>query len=288
MITDDQISIELELMSRMVQIPRLHHSESLHRLARAWCDLGLEPCSDSCELLAANGYEMESAWFSRFALGVVSGAMMSIRGRRHSSELQGLSGVAILGAERNELNCMLEPYSSTYVPAVRKLQEAALLVGLPRNFFVSRQQDRKKFLKEIRRNKSEEEPPPDISCFVRPPVIEPFDKERSESPETRQILASLACVQDMYDNNLKFSAKRGKPTFEHWAIRRLWASVLDVFDTGDEDEQPVIKKPWVTIRDVLRLCEVHVDTEMVRKTIKSDQPITTEQAFQITWTKMED
>jgi len=286
MITDEQIVVALKEFNGpfgLTRIPGLHESEALKRLVRCWVDqlpAKLNECYgyETYQQLVNSGAkinfgELQRVWFDFFGIPVIYCGISHIRRaeewRQHPDERVHFSG-ALLAELRDE---ELKPYGSDAIQALHLLRKAETLLGLPRDYYVQRH-DRSS-------ERSDWEWEADESGYIqyckasraapisRPPVMEALndlDLEPESRKSARETLVTVAEIWDRYDGDLKYMAKAGKQTFEAWAIRRLWGDISEIFEvTGSEFN---IKKPWATIRDVLALCNVQVDTETVRHTLK--------------------
>lgn len=288
MITDEQIAQALARFNGFMNAPvidGLDQSKSMQRLVRCWFDEVTTYCYSQCSDESmhfhhfhedivkirgpANLDEIPLGWFNHFALGVVFRAMCVIHHRESDMRDRKPSDGAIAQHLDDELNALLESYDTRTVAAVRKLREAAELVGLPRGYFLTRDleigtlTDRLVKAAEWKLDGNE-----GYFQTTRRPVVEPYSSEKAENEHHQAVcdaMTSVDYILQTHEIEVQHLAKRGKKSLEQWAIRKLWGNVCETFEYLGV--APKLEKPWVTVRDVLALCNVHVDTETVRDTL---------------------
>jgi len=260
-ISDEQIVVAIKEFNKQnvsLPVPGLDKSKPLQRLVRCWVDqlpaevmerYSNETYQQVVDMGARVDYgDVQRIWFDFFGVPVI-GSIGSIRlagaSLQHPDKREQFSASSLKGLRDSEL----EPFGFDAVNSFHALREAAALLGFPCDYYIRREANKSGF---------------------RPPVIEVLEGQHIESESLHsklESLVSIARIWDGYDYSLKYTAKAGKQSFETWAIRRLWGAISEIFEaTGSEFN---VKNPWVTIRDMLKLSNVDVDAETVRKTIKA-------------------
>lgn len=250
-------------------------SESMRRLVRCWCNQRVGMSCDQREATLHDSMlkEIKSGfipeiilglWFMPFETTVISSMtrIHTLESMRHSPGQSQRSPIESIKQARDD---ELSAFDSSTVEAFHKLRDAAKLLGVPQDFFTSRPLDRDDIEKETLLDDQQGDVRYRSTCA---PFIQKFPEHliRLDSyNDERDPVAAVAEIYNSYRNDLKHAGRGGKQTFEGWAIRKLWSDISDAFNYAKS--LPEIDKPWATVRDVLALCNVAVDSEMVRKTV---------------------
>lgn len=279
-ISDTQIADLLRVHNTV--IPGIDESHAMQRLAKLWfsllpteiqlqADKAFKNDLTSSEITAnfdVNGKPdgILACWVLIFMSPVIVATMYRIIEIEKDCNLLGEGAHFALESVKAERDLALQPFDSARL-AVVKLREAAELCGLPRDYYVSRSvgfKERVNIASAIGNSTHKS-----IPFTRRPPIIETsneFDDDQNIVSSQNDIVIA-ATIIDWYNEDFEYLAKGGKKSLEQWAIRKLWNGITIAFapvgGTGQIDNH------WAMVRDVLKLCNVPVDTEVVRRSFHS-------------------
>ena len=157
--------------------------------------------------------------------------------------------------------------------ALAYLQDAARLLGLPRDYYIKRRDFSRAGPEKPNGPIADQRPEIQVNANYRPPKIEamseaPFFPEPQQANRLWQ-LVGISCQEDTDQLEKQDYSHRGKSTDETNAIR-TFIRLTDI-DQNFLDYGEGVSRPWAAIAEMLNLVGCAIESKTVRQVIKSNR-----------------